>query len=95
MKLAFWWLRDLQKRAYDKIDAFFKLPVSEKEKFEVPGIGGARGYTVFGKEHAKHTRVGDLKEFFHVGVDLPEGHALAGTKDYPPQRQRARNSWLR
>jgi isopenicillin N synthase-like dioxygenase len=74
---------ELQKTAYDKIDAFFKLPVSEKEKFEVPGIGGARGYTVFGKEHAKHTHVGDLKEFFHVGVDLPKGHPLEGTKDYP------------
>jgi isopenicillin N synthase-like dioxygenase len=74
---------ELQKRAYEKIDAFFKMPVSEKEKFEVPGIGGARGYTVFGKEHAKHTHVGDLKEFFHVGVDIPADHPLAGTKDYP------------
>lgn len=74
---------ELQKRAYDKIDAFYKLPLTEKEKFEVPGIGGARGYTVFGKEHAKHTNVGDLKEFFHVGVDLPSDFPLTGTKDYP------------
>jgi len=74
---------DLQKRAYDKIDAFYKLPLAEKEKYEVPGIGGARGYTVFGKEHAKHTNVGDLKEFFHVGVELPADHPMAKTKDYP------------
>jgi len=75
---------ELQKRAYDKIDAFYKLPLAQKESFEVPGIGGARGYTVFGKEHAKHTNVGDLKEFFHVGVELPSDHPLARTKDYPP-----------
>jgi isopenicillin N synthase-like dioxygenase len=74
---------ELQKRAYDKIDAFYKLPLAEKQKYEVPGIGGARGYTVFGKEHAKHTNVGDLKEFFHVGVDLPSDFPLKGTKDYP------------
>jgi isopenicillin N synthase-like dioxygenase len=75
---------ELQKRAYDKIDAFFKLPLSEKKKYEVPGIGGARGYTIFGKEHAKNTHVGDLKEFFHVGVELPKGHPFEGSKDYPP-----------
>jgi isopenicillin N synthase-like dioxygenase len=73
----------LQKRAYEKIDTFFKLPVEEKRKYEVPGIGGARGYTVFGKEKAKTANVSDLKEFFHVGVKLPEGHPLSATKDYP------------
>jgi len=74
---------EIQTRAYDKIDSFYKLPLADKEKFEVAGIGGARGYTVFGKEHAKNTNVGDLKEFFHVGVDLPKGHPFEGTKDYP------------
>jgi isopenicillin N synthase-like dioxygenase len=37
---------------------------------------GQRGYTGFGKEHAKNRTVGDLKEFYHVGQQLPAGHAL-------------------
>lgn len=74
---------ELQNRAYTQIDSFYKLPLATKQSYEVPGIGGARGYTVFGKEHAKHTNVGDLKEFFHVGVELPKGHPFEGTKDYP------------
>jgi isopenicillin N synthase-like dioxygenase len=60
---------DLQSRAYKAIDAFFKLPESTKTKYSVPGIGGARGYTAFGLEHAKDSPVGDLKEFFHVGMN--------------------------
>jgi isopenicillin N synthase-like dioxygenase len=66
----------LQKQAYDCIDTFFKMPVEEKLKYELPNSGGARGYTVFGREHAKYTDIGDLKEFFHVGVEVPEGHCL-------------------
>jgi isopenicillin N synthase-like dioxygenase len=38
----------------------------------VEGSGGNRGYVGFGAEHAKHRKVGDLKEFFHVGRDLPD-----------------------
>lgn len=72
----------LQKRAYEKIAAFFALPVTEKAKLEQKGIGGARGYTSFGKEHAKDSNIGDLKEFFHVGIEVPAGHPLA--EKYPP-----------
>ncbi len=72
---------ELQKRAYDKIDAFYKLPYETKAKYEIPGTGGVRGFTVFGKEHAKNANVGDLKEFFHVGVEVPKGHPLE--KEYP------------
>ena len=43
--------------------AFFALPEEVKQKYEVPGLAGQRGYTSFGKEHAKHSNVGDLKEF--------------------------------
>jgi isopenicillin N synthase-like dioxygenase len=73
-----------QKDAYDKIGAFFALPTEKKKSYEVRGIGGARGYTSFGKEHAKDSKVGDLKEFFHVGMALPKGHRLEGHPDYPP-----------
>lgn len=72
---------DLQRRAYDVIGRFFQLPLERKRQLEVHGIGGARGYTSFGKEHAKDAPVGDLKEFFHVGPSVPAGHPLA--HEYP------------
>ena len=42
-----------------------------------PGQGGARGYTAFGTEIAKGAKAHDLKEFWHVGRDLPPGHPLS------------------
>ena len=44
--------------------------------YEDPKILGQRGYTAFGREHAKDQPVPDLKEFWHVGRDLPAGHPL-------------------
>ncbi|OVE63517.1 2-oxoglutarate and iron-dependent oxygenase domain-containing protein, partial [Chryseobacterium mucoviscidosis] len=38
-----------------------------KQKYEIPGIGGQRGYEPFGKETAKGFKKGDLKEFRHFG----------------------------
>ena len=54
--------------------AFFALPDAEKRRWHVRGQAGARGYTPFGVETAKGHRRPDLKEFWHVGRDLPEGH---------------------
>jgi isopenicillin N synthase-like dioxygenase len=59
--------------------ALFELPTEAKMAYAVPGGGGARGYTPFGKEIAKDAKVHDLKEFWHVGRSLPEGHPLAAT----------------
>jgi isopenicillin N synthase-like dioxygenase len=42
-----------------------------------PEVFGARGYTPFRTEIAKDAKVSDLKEFWHVGRDLPAGHALS------------------
>jgi isopenicillin N synthase-like dioxygenase len=53
---------------------FFALPAEEKMKYKVPGGGGARGYTAFGIETAKGATHHDLKEFWHVGRELPPGH---------------------
>jgi isopenicillin N synthase-like dioxygenase len=53
---------------------FFSLPVEEKRRYQIPGAGGARGYTPFGIETAKGARHHDLKEFWHVGRELPPGH---------------------
>ena len=52
---------------YRAIEQFFALPEAVKLNYEVPNLGGQRGYTAKGKEHAKGRSVGDLKEFYHVG----------------------------
>jgi isopenicillin N synthase-like dioxygenase len=57
--------------------AFFALPDAVKRAYKIEGGGGARGYTPFGTEKAKDAEVFDLKEFWHVGRSLPEGHPLA------------------
>jgi len=56
--------------------AFFALPEQVKRQYHLPGQGGARGYTPFGVERAKDAEVHDLKEFWHVGRDLPPGDPL-------------------
>ena len=45
----------------------------QKLKYKLP-VGGQRGYTPFGVETAKGEVNFDLKEFWHVGRDLPPGH---------------------
>jgi isopenicillin N synthase-like dioxygenase len=57
--------------------AFFALPDAIKRRYAVPGGGGQRGLTPFGVEAAKGHAAADLKEFWHMGRDLPPGHALA------------------
>lgn len=52
---------------YAEIKKFFSLPTKTKQKYEIPGIGGQRGYVSFGKESAKGKKEGDLKEFWHFG----------------------------
>jgi isopenicillin N synthase-like dioxygenase len=52
---------------YKEVQAFFNLPEDVKKKYEVEGLAGQRGYTSFGKEHAKGSNAGDLKEFWHFG----------------------------
>ena len=52
---------------YSQIKKFFDLPKEIKNKYEFDGFKGQRGYTSFGKEHAKGKKEGDLKEFWHFG----------------------------
>ncbi|HEX3700000.1 MAG TPA: 2-oxoglutarate and iron-dependent oxygenase domain-containing protein [Phenylobacterium sp.] len=52
---------------------FFALPEAAKLKYRLP-VSGQRGYTAFGVETAKGETHYDLKEFWHVGRDLPAGH---------------------
>ena len=58
---------NLVSELYAEVKAFFELPQDTKDSYEIPGIGGQRGYTSFGKEHAKGRKAGDLKEFWHFG----------------------------
>ncbi|RPG86883.1 MAG: isopenicillin N synthase family oxygenase [Coraliomargarita sp. TMED73] len=58
-------------KAYATVTAFFDLPNEEKNKYIV-GSGGQRGFTPYGKEHAKGSKAADLKEFWHVGRDSIE-----------------------
>jgi isopenicillin N synthase-like dioxygenase len=53
---------------------FFALPVEQKLAYKLKNGGGARGYTPFGVETAKDSKHHDLKEFWHVGRELPPGH---------------------
>jgi isopenicillin N synthase-like dioxygenase len=68
---------DLIARAEEKAKAFFALPEGVKRSYAIPGGGGARGYTPFGIETAKGRKAHDLKEFWHVGRELPQGHRFA------------------
>jgi len=76
---------DLIHRAEEKARAFFALPDEVKRRYHIPGGGGARGYTPFGVETAKGATAYDLKEFWHVGRELPPGH--------PYEPMMPRNVW--
>jgi isopenicillin N synthase-like dioxygenase len=52
---------------YCEVKKFFDLTTKQKQNYEVPGIGGQRGYVSFGKESAKGKKEGDLKEYWHFG----------------------------
>ena len=52
---------------YKYVQEFFSMPGDKKKQYEVPGLAGQRGYTSFGKEHAKGSDAPDLKEFFQFG----------------------------
>ena len=66
----------LLRSAYDTSAAFFALPEEEKQLY-IAGPDGQRGYTPFGREHAKDSKYPDLKEFWHVGRQFQPGSPLA------------------
>ncbi|WP_370480055.1 isopenicillin N synthase family dioxygenase [Tamlana flava] len=66
---------------YSEVKNFFSLPVETKQKYEIPGIGGQRGYVSFGKESAKGKKEGDLKEFWHFGQYVENNDKLKA--EYP------------
>lgn len=66
---------------YASSKSFFALPKSTKVGYEIAGLAGQRGYTSFGKEHAKQSEVADLKEFFQIGQEVGEEHQ--SKSEYP------------
>lgn len=66
----------LLRKAYVLLEQFSKLPEAVKRSYISEAGGGQRGYTPFGQEHAKDAPVMDLKEFWHVGREVAEGHPL-------------------
>ena len=72
---------ELVEKLYAEIKSFFSLPQEVKDSYEIAGIGGQRGYTSFGKEHAKGRKEGDLKEFWHFGQYVENNPRLEA--EYP------------
>jgi len=68
--------QELVDNLYSEIKKFFELEQKLKDTYEISGIGGQRGYTSFGKEHAKGRKEGDLKEFWHFGQYVEGEHKL-------------------
>jgi len=71
----------LSAELYGAIKKFFSLQDSVKQKYEIPGLAGQRGYIGRGKEHAKGRNTGDLKEFYHVGQTVVGDDPIK--KEYP------------
>ena len=63
--------------SYEVFKRFFALPDEVKRRYQLPGSGGSRGYTPFGIETAKGATHFDLKEFWHVGRELPRDSRFA------------------
>jgi len=65
---------------YKDVEVFFSLPDSSKNSYEIANLGGQRGYTSFGREHAKGSVAPDLKEFFQYGQPFSSN---LDKSDYP------------
>lgn len=66
---------------YKYVQQFFSLPLEKKKQYEIPGLAGQRGYTSFGREHAKGSEAPDLKEFFQYGQEIRGTENLS--EEYP------------
>jgi isopenicillin N synthase-like dioxygenase len=70
--------------------AFFALPVKIKNRYYTEKLAGQRGYTPFGTEIAKDADKHDLKEFWHVGRDIPARHRF---RDHMPDNIWPKEIW--
>lgn len=68
---------ELTEAAYRAAQQFFGLPAEQKARYHDPDKKGQRGFTGFGREHAKDSPAPDLKEFWQVGrPDVPDDHPV-------------------
>ncbi len=72
---------DLIAQQYEHVQQFFSLPLEKKLTYEIPGLAGQRGYTSFGREHAKGSEAPDLKEFFQYGQTVENDDPIKS--EYP------------
>lgn len=75
----------LIEQLYKHVQEFFSLPFDVKEQYEIPELAGQRGYTSFGKEHAKGFDAPDLKEFFQFGQTVIDSDPIQS--EYPKNVQ--------
>ncbi|WFD00962.1 hypothetical protein MYAM1_003718 [Malassezia yamatoensis] len=69
--------RKLIEEAYKAIEQFFALPLESKLHYQLKGKAGARGYTPLKIETAKGHEYADMKEFYHVGREIPRDSKYA------------------
>ncbi len=72
---------DLIAEMYKQVQQFFSLPIDRKKQYEIPELAGQRGYTSFGREHAKGSDAPDLKEFYQHGQTVPDDDPVKA--EYP------------
>jgi isopenicillin N synthase-like dioxygenase len=72
---------DLIGDLYKNVQQFFALPDEVKLSYEKKELAGQRGYTSFGREHAKGYEAPDLKEFFQFGQTVEDNDAIK--EEYP------------
>ncbi|MFZ4862527.1 isopenicillin N synthase family dioxygenase [Sphingobacterium sp. Mn56C] len=76
---------------YQVVKDFFDLPQAIKDKYEIPGLAGQRGYTTKGKEKAKDAKTPDLKEFWQRGQTIVgEEYSKSDFPDNPVVEESAR-----
>jgi len=89
---------DASENLYRLMRDFFALPDEIKQKYEIPGLAGQRGYVGKGKEHAKGRNTGDLKEFYHIGQEVTDGdpiHSQYPVNVWPDELPELREAGLR
>jgi isopenicillin N synthase-like dioxygenase len=72
---------DLIADLYKYVQKFFALPNDVKLHYEKKDLAGQRGYTSFGREHAKGFDAPDLKEFFQFGQTVEDNSPIKD--EYP------------
>ena len=72
---------DLIADLYKNVQQFFAQPDDVKLSYEKKELAGQRGYTSFGREHAKGFDAPDLKEFFQFGQTVEDNDPIR--EEYP------------